>query len=177
MAEGRIFGAFERAVALRYLWSRKGERFVSVIAGFSVVGIALGIATLIVVLSVMGGFRQELLGRILGLNGHLGVTGDTGYLLDYQDAAAKLRALPMVAQATAWPTARAPPTTPATPASTRATRTGVAATTADANSGKRSTSDRLSTSTSFMISPATRATHRHDRCRAVDGPRPRPQPD
>lgn len=100
MAEGKIFGAFERAVARRYLWSRKGERFVSVIAGFSVVGIALGIATLIVVLSVMGGFRQELLGRILGLNGHLGVTGDTGYLLDYQDAVAKLRALPMVAQAT-----------------------------------------------------------------------------
>ena len=54
-----MFGAFERAVAGRYLWARKGERFVSVIAGFSLVGIALGVATLIVVLSVMGGFRQN----------------------------------------------------------------------------------------------------------------------
>ncbi len=100
MAEARIFGAFERAVAIRYLWARKGERFVSVIAGFSVIGIALGIATLIVVLSVMGGFRQELLGRILGLNGHIGVTGDRGTVENFADVVARIRALPMVAQAT-----------------------------------------------------------------------------
>lgn len=100
MAEARIFGAFERAVAIRYLWARKGERFVSVIAGFSVIGIALGIATLIVVLSVMGGFRQELLGRILGLNGHIGVTGDRGTVENFAEVVARIRALPMVAQAT-----------------------------------------------------------------------------
>ncbi len=100
MAEGGVFGPFERAIAARYLWARKGERFVSVIAGFSVVGIALGIATLIVVLSVMGGFRQELLGRILGLNGHLGVTGERGTVENFPEIVARIRALPMVAQAT-----------------------------------------------------------------------------
>ena len=68
-----IFNAFERMVALRYLRARREEGFVSVIAGFSLAGIALGVATLIVVMSVMNGFRAELLGRILGLNGHMGV--------------------------------------------------------------------------------------------------------
>jgi lipoprotein-releasing system permease protein len=100
MAESGIFGPFERAVAARYLLARKGERFVSVIAGFSLVGIALGVATLIVVLSVMGGFRQELLGRILGLNGHLGITALQGPLADYAALTTHIRALPQVAQAT-----------------------------------------------------------------------------
>jgi lipoprotein-releasing system permease protein len=100
MAEPSLFGPFERAVAARYLLARKGERFVSVIAGFSLVGIALGVATLIVVLSVMGGFRQELLGRILGLNGHLGISALQGALPDYTAAVARIRALPEVAQAT-----------------------------------------------------------------------------
>lgn len=99
MAEAGIFGPFERMVAARYLLARKGERFVSVIAGFSLVGIALGVATLIVVLSVMGGFRQELLGRILGLNGHLGITALQGPLTGYAEVAARIRALPQVAQA------------------------------------------------------------------------------
>jgi lipoprotein-releasing system permease protein len=100
MAEPSLFGPFERAVAARYLLARKGERFVSVIAGFSLVGIALGVATLIVVLSVMGGFRQELLGRILGLNGHLGISALQSALPDYTVAVARIRALPEVAQAT-----------------------------------------------------------------------------
>lgn len=69
-----MFSAFERMVAMRYLRSRRKEGFVSVIAGFSLAGIALGVATLIIVMSVMNGFRAELLGRILGLNGHLGVS-------------------------------------------------------------------------------------------------------
>jgi lipoprotein-releasing system permease protein len=99
MAEASMFGAFERAVAGRYLWARKGERFVSVIAGFSLVGIALGVATLIVVLSVMGGFRQELLVRILGLNGHLGISAMQGPLTDYATATARIRALPQVERA------------------------------------------------------------------------------
>ena len=68
-----MFNAFERAVAGRYLFSRKSDRFTSVIAIFSFLGIMLGVATLIIVMSVMGGFRQELLGRILGLNGHMGI--------------------------------------------------------------------------------------------------------
>ncbi len=99
MAKAAIFGAFERAVAARYLRARKGERAVSVIAGFSLAGIALGVATLIVVLSVMGGFRQELLGRILGLNGHLGVVMNDGPFRDYAEVTARIRALPDVVQA------------------------------------------------------------------------------
>ena len=75
-----MFGPFERAVAGRYLRARRGERFVSVIAIFSLVGIALGVATLIIVMSVMGGFKVDLLSRILGFNGHLGVYGSAGSL-------------------------------------------------------------------------------------------------
>jgi ABC-type lipoprotein release transport system permease subunit len=67
-----MFGPFERAVAGRYLRARRGERFVSVIAIFSLIGIALGVATLIIVMSVMGGFKVDLLSRILGFNGDLG---------------------------------------------------------------------------------------------------------
>jgi lipoprotein-releasing system permease protein len=65
------FGAFEWLLALRYLRARRQEGFISVIAVFSFLGIMLGVATLIIVMSVMNGFRAELLGRILGLNGHL----------------------------------------------------------------------------------------------------------
>lgn len=68
-----IFSAFERMVAMRYLRARRKEGFVSVIAAFSFLGIVLGVATLIIVMAVMNGFRQELLSRVLGLNGHLGV--------------------------------------------------------------------------------------------------------
>lgn len=70
-----MFTPFERMVAGRYLRSRRQEGFISIIAGFSLLGIALGVATLIIVMSVMGGFREELLKRILGLNGHLSVYG------------------------------------------------------------------------------------------------------
>ncbi len=70
-----MFSAFERTVAGRYLRARRGERFVSVIAIFSLVGIALGVATLIIVMSVMSGFQADLLSRILGLNGDLSVYG------------------------------------------------------------------------------------------------------
>ena len=95
-----MFGAFERAVAFRYLRARKGERFVSVIAIFSLVGIALGVATLIIVMSVMNGFRQELLGRILGLNGHLGVFAQAGPLPDFDEVARRVRGVPGVVSAT-----------------------------------------------------------------------------
>ena len=85
-----IFGAFERMVAFRYLRARRQEGFVSVIAIFSLLGIALGVATLIIVMSVMNGFRADLLGRILGLNGHLGVYAQSGPLGDFDAAAAKV---------------------------------------------------------------------------------------
>jgi lipoprotein-releasing system permease protein len=91
-----MFGPFERAVAGRYLRARRGERFVSVIAIFSLVGIALGVATLIIVMSVMGGFKVDLLSRILGFNGHLGVYGAGAHLTNYDDVAARIRKLPDV---------------------------------------------------------------------------------
>ncbi|MBR0659875.1 lipoprotein-releasing ABC transporter permease subunit [Neoroseomonas oryzicola] len=95
-----MFNAFERAVAFRYLRARKGERFVSVIAIFSLVGIALGVATLIIVMSVMNGFRAELLGRILGLNGHIGVYAAEGPFRDYDAVTNRIRAIPGIVSAT-----------------------------------------------------------------------------
>lgn len=68
-----IFSKFERLVARRYLKAKRKEGFISVITGFAFTGIALGVATLIIVMSVMNGFRNELLGRILGINGHIGI--------------------------------------------------------------------------------------------------------
>ncbi|MCL7997535.1 lipoprotein-releasing ABC transporter permease subunit [Brucella sp. 21LCYQ03] len=65
------FSAYERMIAWRYLRARRRETFISVIAGFSFTGIMLGVATLIIVMAVMNGFRAELLNRILGINGHL----------------------------------------------------------------------------------------------------------
>jgi lipoprotein-releasing system permease protein len=95
-----IFGAFERMVAFRYLRARRQEGFVSVIAIFSLLGIALGVATLIIVMAVMNGFRSDLVGRILGLNGHLAVYGATANLTDFDAAAAKVRRVPGVVSAT-----------------------------------------------------------------------------
>ena len=100
-----MFNAFERAVAGRYLRARKGERFVSVIAIFSLVGIALGVATLIIVMSVMNGFRHELLKSILGLNGHVTVQAADGYLSDYDAVARRVRAVPPPG---AWNSSAAP---------------------------------------------------------------------
>jgi lipoprotein-releasing system permease protein len=85
-----IFNAFERMVAFRYLRARRQEGFVSVIAIFSLLGIALGVATLIIVMSVMNGFRADLLGRILGLNGDLGVYAQSGPLGDFDTDATKV---------------------------------------------------------------------------------------
>ncbi|WP_421998482.1 ABC transporter permease [Reyranella sp.] len=86
----------ERWLAWRYLATRQREGFVSFIAVFSLIGVALGVATLIVVLSVMGGFRQQLLGRIIGLNGHVVVTARDGMLQATPDLLAKLQAFPGV---------------------------------------------------------------------------------
>ncbi len=91
-----MFSSVERMIAFRYLRARREEGFISVIAGFSLAGIALGVATLIVVISVMNGFRAELLSRILGLNGHLGIRAQTGALEDFDTLAGRLRILPGV---------------------------------------------------------------------------------
>ena len=102
-----MFGPFERAVAGRYLRARRGERFVSVIAGFSLVGIALGVATLIIVMSVMGGFQVDLLNRILGFNGHLGVYPSGSAMTDYAAVTDRIRKVPGVVYCRAqWWTAK-----------------------------------------------------------------------
>ncbi len=84
------FSAFERMIAWRYLKARRKEAFISVIAGFSFLGILLGVATLIVVMAVMNGFRTELLTRILGINGHLIVQSMDRPLDDYEELSKKL---------------------------------------------------------------------------------------
>ena len=86
-----MFSFFEWMVAMRYLRARRQEGFISVIAWFSLLGIALGVATLIIVMAVMNGFRQELLTRILGINGHLSVYGQTNQLRDFDPIAERLR--------------------------------------------------------------------------------------
>jgi lipoprotein-releasing system permease protein len=91
-----MFNAFERAIAGRYLRARRGERFVSIIAGFSLVGIALGVATLIIVMSVMNGFRTELLSRILGLNGDLSIYAAGKPMTDFDQIVARIRTIPGV---------------------------------------------------------------------------------
>jgi lipoprotein-releasing system permease protein len=92
-----MFGPFERMMAGRYLRARKGERFVSIVAIFSLVGIALGVATLIVVSSVMSGFQTELVSRVLGVNGHVTVEAFSGQKIqDYQALTERIRALPGV---------------------------------------------------------------------------------
>ena len=88
--------AVERWLAWRYLATRQREGFVSFIAIFSLIGVALGVATLVVVLSVMGGFRQQLLDRIAGLNGHIAITARGGALQATPDLLARLKEFPGV---------------------------------------------------------------------------------
>src|SRR5438552_9009776 len=86
----RPFAAFEWMLSLRYLRARRKEGFISVIAGFSFLGILLGVATLIIVMAVMNGFRHELLEKILGLNGHLLIQPLEKPLTDWEDVAARI---------------------------------------------------------------------------------------
>ena len=91
-----MIAAFERLVAVRYLRSRRREGFISVIAGFSLLGICLGVATLIVVLSVMNGFRQDVLNTILGVNGHLSLSSPGQNIDGFDTVATRLRSVPGV---------------------------------------------------------------------------------
>ncbi|MTI45977.1 lipoprotein-releasing ABC transporter permease subunit [Roseibium hamelinense] len=86
-------------IAGRYLRSRRRETFISVIAGFSFAGIMLGVATLIIVMAVMNGFRSELLGKILGINGHMLVQPVDTALTDYDAVAVRLEGVPDVVSA------------------------------------------------------------------------------
>ncbi len=88
------FSAYEWMLSLRYLRARRKEGFISVIAGFSFLGIMLGVATLIIVMAVMNGFRQELLTKILGLNGHLLIQPLESPLTDYAAVADRVSKVP-----------------------------------------------------------------------------------
>jgi len=90
----RPFSRFEWMLAARYMRPKRKEGFISVITIISLVGIALGVATIIIVMSVMNGFRSELLSRILGFSGHMSVTGGANGLADYDKVAARVRGVP-----------------------------------------------------------------------------------
>jgi lipoprotein-releasing system permease protein len=90
----RAFSPFEWMLSLRYLRARRKEGFISVIAGFSFLGIMLGVATLIIVMAVMNGFRKELLDKILGLNGHLLIQPLEKPLTDWDEVAARVAGVP-----------------------------------------------------------------------------------
>ncbi|MBN34174.1 MAG: lipoprotein-releasing system transmembrane subunit LolC [Rhodospirillaceae bacterium] len=89
-----MISAFERTVAFRYLRSRRQEGFISVTAGFSLLGICLGVAALIIVMSVMNGFRHELINRILGFNGHITIIGPTDGIEGYDGLSTSLEGVP-----------------------------------------------------------------------------------
>ncbi len=95
-----ILNSYERMVARRYLLPGKGEGFIFLVASISLVAVALGVAALIIVMSVMNGFRAELFGKITGLNGHAIVQGYEGRLQGWEDIANRARSLPGVTSAT-----------------------------------------------------------------------------
>src|SRR5215207_9272765 len=88
------FAAFEWLLSGRYLRARRKEGFISVIAGFSFLGIMLGVATLIIVMAVMNGFRKELLDKIVGLIGHLLVQPLESSLTDWKDVTERISQVP-----------------------------------------------------------------------------------
>jgi lipoprotein-releasing system permease protein len=96
----RPFSTFEWMIAMRYLRAKRQESMISVISVISLIGIALGVATLIIVLSVMNGFRAEIMGRMLGLNGHMYVQSLVGGgLAGFDDTVARIRTIPGIASA------------------------------------------------------------------------------
>ena len=88
--------AAERLIAFRFLRARREEGFISVIAGFSLIGITLGVGTLIVVMSVMNGFRVEMLAQMSSISGQLGVQSNGGALEPTPDFLKRLAAVPGV---------------------------------------------------------------------------------
>jgi lipoprotein-releasing system permease protein len=95
-----ILNRYERTVARRYLLPGQGEGFIFLVASISLVAVALGVAALIIVMSVMNGFRAELFDKIVGLNGHAIVQGYEGRLTNWQQIADSARKLPGVKSAT-----------------------------------------------------------------------------
>jgi lipoprotein-releasing system permease protein len=94
-----ILSRYERMIARRYLLPGKGEAFILLVAGFSLGAVMLGVAALVIVMSVMNGFRAELFDKIVGLNGHAVIQGAGGRLPDWRDIVAQAKATPGVTSA------------------------------------------------------------------------------
>ncbi|SEJ14208.1 lipoprotein-releasing system permease protein [Sphingomonas sp. OV641] len=94
-----ILSRYERMIARRYLLPGRGERFIVLVAGFSLGAVMLGVAALVIVMSVMNGFRAELFDKIVGLNGHAVVQGIGGRLTDWRDVVRQAEATPGVTSA------------------------------------------------------------------------------
>jgi lipoprotein-releasing system permease protein len=94
-----ILSRYERVIAKRYLLPGKGEGFIFLVASISLVAVMLGVAALIIVMSVMNGFRAELFDKIVGLNGHAVVQGYGGRLPNWQEVARQVQATPGVTEA------------------------------------------------------------------------------
>ncbi len=94
-----ILSPFEWTIAKRYMLPGKGERFIALVAGISLVAVMLGVAALVIVMSVMNGFRAELFDKIVGLNGHAIIQAYGGRLDDWQDVLKDVRATPGVTHA------------------------------------------------------------------------------
>jgi len=100
LPDTKPFAPFERMLALRYLLTRRREGFVSVISLISFLGITLGVATLIVVMAVLNGFRAELLDKILGFSGHATFySSDATPITDFENTAARIAKVPGVLHA------------------------------------------------------------------------------
>ena len=95
-----MISRYERMIARRYLLPGRGERFIVLVAGFSLGAVMLGVAALVIVMSVMNGFRAELFDKIVGLNGHAVVQGLDGRLPDWQQVVREAKATPGVTSAT-----------------------------------------------------------------------------
>jgi lipoprotein-releasing system permease protein len=95
-----LLSRYERMIARRYLLPGKGEGFIFLVAGISLAAVMLGVAALVIVMSVMNGFRAELFDKIVGLNGHAVVQGYGGRLPDWREIVAEARATPGITEAT-----------------------------------------------------------------------------
>src|ERR671919_385118 len=96
-----ILNRAERMLARRYLLPGKGEGFIFLVASISLIAVALGVAALIIVMSVMNGFRAELFDKVVGLNGHAVIQGYAGRLENWREIRVAARRTPGVTEASA----------------------------------------------------------------------------
>ena len=75
-----LFSSYEILLIKRFLFSKKTDGFISIFSWFSIIGITIGVAAIIIVMAVMNGFREELTSRLLGINGHLNIYSNKGQI-------------------------------------------------------------------------------------------------